>query len=96
MRRVSIEDQGRCGKVTYEEGSHRLAGYWEFSGGEAVACVRFGSAEEWALHPWALGRRAEILRCIADEVVRQKAPGCRAEIDPTSGDILVYPANASE
>ena len=92
VRRVSIEDRGRCGAVTYQDGAHRLVGYWEFSSGEAIAYVRCGGAEEWVRHPWALGRRAEILRYIADEVVRQKAPGCRAEIDQTSGDILVYPS----
>ena len=95
MRRVSIEDQGRCGKVIYEEGGNRLAGYWEFSGGEAVAYVRCGTVEEWSHQPWALDRREEILRYIADEVVRQKAPGCRAEIDARSGDILLYASAAS-
>lgn len=96
MQRVSIEDQGRSGTVTYDEAGNRLACYWEFGGGDAVAIVQCGSAAAWARHPWALGRRAQILQYIADEVVRQKAPGCRAEIDPKSGDIVLRRVGAAK
>jgi len=89
LRQVSIEDRGRCGTVTYHEAGHRLACYWEFGGSDAVAIVQCGAAADWARHPWALGRRADILQFIADEVVRQKAPGCLAEIDPGTGVILL-------
>lgn len=92
MRHVSIEDQGRCGTVIYHEAGKRLACYWEFGGGDAVAFVQCGSAADWARHPWALDRRVEILQFIADEVVRQKAPDCRAEIDQATGNILLRQA----
>jgi hypothetical protein len=92
LRHVSIEDQGRCGTVTYHEAGKRLACYWEFGGGDAVAFVQCGSAADWARHPWALDRRVEILQFIADEVVRQKAPDCRAEIDQATGNILLRQA----
>ncbi|WP_158218507.1 hypothetical protein [Synechococcus sp. 1G10] len=40
---------------------------------------------EWsARHPWAAGRRQEILERIAEEVVRQKAPTCSALIEERS------------
>lgn len=52
MSRVRIEDQGRCGTVTYDEGGgRRLGAYWEFGGDEVVAHVRCGSVEDWARHP---------------------------------------------
>ena len=54
MRHVSIEDQGRCGTVTYHEAGKRLACYWEFGGWDAVAFVQCGNAADWARHPWAL------------------------------------------
>lgn len=95
MRHVSIEDRGRCGTVTYHEAGHRLACYWEFGGGDVVAIVQCGAADDWARHPWALGRRADILQYIADEVVCQKAPGCLAEIDQNTGVILLRQAVAS-
>jgi hypothetical protein len=89
MPHVSIESQGRCGTLTYHEAAHTLACYWEFGGGDAVAVVQCGSAADWARHPWALERRSEILQYIADEMVRQQAPSCRAEIDQVTGDIVL-------
>lgn len=89
-RHVGIEDQGRCGTVTYHEASNQLACYWEYGGESLVAFVQCGKAADWASrHPWALDRRADILQYIADEVVRQKAPNCRAEINQDTGAILL-------
>ena len=67
-RRVSISEQGRSGDVVYEEDGHTISGWWEFAGGDAVAIVCMGSADQWQRsHPWAVERRAEILRFLADE-----------------------------
>lgn len=80
-KRVIISENGRTGAVIYHEGSQRISFWWEFGGGDVVAIVNVGDEEEWrAKYPWALSRRAEILRYVADEVVRQKAPTCRSEI----------------
>lgn len=88
MHKVSIEDQGRCGTVTYDEGGgRRLTGYWEFGGDDVVVYVRCGRVDEWASQAWALPRRAGILQAIAHELVRQRAPSCRADIDHASGEI---------
>jgi hypothetical protein len=86
---VSIESHGPGGTVTYHEAGNQLACYWEFGGADAVAIVQCGNTAAWARHPWALGRRADILRRIADAVVQQKAPDCRAEIDADTGDIVL-------
>jgi hypothetical protein len=78
--RVIITEQGRSGDVIYRE----------FAGGDAIAMVNMGSASEWRHgHPWAVDRRAAILRSVAEEVVRQKAAGCRAEIDEEGGWITI-------
>ena len=95
MPHLSFEDHGRSGTVTYHEAGNRLACYWEFGGGDVVTIVQCGSAAAWERHPWALARRNEILRYIADEVVWQKAPGCRAEIDSDTGDIVLRQAVAA-
>jgi hypothetical protein len=90
MAQVTITVEGRSGSVTYESDGRRIAGWWEFAGGDAVAIVSIGSASEWRQrHPWALEQRAEILRFVANEVVRQKAGGCRAEIDEEGGWITL-------
>lgn len=88
MRSVTITEQGRSGTVVYREGQGSLSFHWEFGGGDVVAIVQAGDDLAWRAHPWAVARRAEILRFTADEVVRQKLPNCRAEIDAGSGDIL--------
>lgn len=96
-RKVSITQEGRSGSVTYAEDGGRINGWWEFGGGDAVTLISMGSREEWRTgHTWALGQRAAILSFVAGEVLRQKAPGCRAEIDEESGLITVYqgPAQA--
>jgi hypothetical protein len=83
---VSIEEEGRFGSVTYREPGGVLSFHWEFGGGDTVASIQVGDEALWrAQHPWAAGRRAEILRRVAAEVVRQKAPGSRAEIDAKAG-----------
>ncbi len=87
---VDIGGAGPCGSVTYRDTSGMLACYWEFGGGDTVATIGVGTEAEWTRHHrWAAARRTEILRRIADEVIRQKAPGCRAEIDDQGGFINI-------
>lgn len=89
-RSVTILEQGREGRVQYTEGGSSIKGYWEFGGGDVVSIVSMGSREEWMRsHTWAMERRAEILRFVADEVVRQRAPTCTADIDEQRGYIEV-------
>lgn len=93
---VTITESGREGAVTYREGSRGITGYQEFGGASVVAIVSMGSVEDWrSRHPWALDRRMQILQYIADEVIRQKAPGCSADINEASGDIVLRKAGAS-
>jgi hypothetical protein len=90
LRTVSIADHGREGCVTYIEGLHSLSGYQEFGGADVVAIVAMGDAGEWRTHhAWAADRRAEILRFIADELIRQRASACTADIDDERGDIVL-------
>lgn len=87
---VDIEEKGRHGTVHYREVAGTLTFYWELGGGDVVATIHVGDEASWhQSHPWAAGRRAEILRCVADEVIRQKAPGSRAEIDGKTGWIVL-------
>ncbi|MCW5898570.1 MAG: hypothetical protein KIT10_04810 [Flavobacteriales bacterium] len=87
---VTITEEGRSGSVYYDSEGGRITGWWEFGGGDAVAIVYMGSASEWRHgHPWAMERRAEILRFVGDEVVRQKASSCKAVIDEEGGWITI-------
>lgn len=88
--RVTIAQQGREGRVFYQEGPHSLSGYQEFGGGDVVVILSMGTADEWRQHhPWAAERHAAILRFVADECIRQKAPTCVAEINESTGTILL-------
>ncbi|MCP9917568.1 hypothetical protein [Cyanobium sp. ATX 6F1] len=52
--------------------------------------MEIGKSSEWdAHHPWAAGRRKQILERIAAEVVRQKAPSCSALIGEPPGFITI-------
>ena len=83
---VTITGNGRDGAVDYRESAGTLSFYWEFSGGDVVASVRVGNEAEWRTnHPWAVDRRSAIIRFVAAEVVRQKAPSCIPEVDEASG-----------
>lgn len=90
MPRVTITESGRTGQVQFSEGVHTISGYWEFGGSDVVAIVSMGSREDWQRsQAWAMGKRAEILRIIANEVIRQRAPSCKPDINEETGDILL-------
>jgi len=66
-----------------------LSFYWEF-GGRGRGCIdsRLGMRRSGRLHtrgPWAAA--AEILERVTQEVIRQKAPTCWADIDDEGGYI---------
>ncbi|MBL8900594.1 MAG: hypothetical protein JNM84_23385 [Planctomycetes bacterium] len=87
---VSISENGRDGTVRYRDAEGTLDFYWEFGGGEVISLVSVGTAEEWrARYPWAFARRAEILSRVGAEVVRQRAPTCRVELDEAQGVLRV-------
>lgn len=91
--RVRIVEHGRDGEVIYEEGGRALSFYWEFGGGNVVTSVSVGDDAEWrAHHGWAADRRAEIIARVTGEVIRQRAPTCRGEMD-ASGRFLNFIAD---
>lgn len=86
--RVEIQESGRDGYIIYHEQSHSISFYWEFGGGDVVAIVHIGQASAWnTRHPWAADRQPEIVERVIGEVIRQRAPSCRADIDEAGGFI---------
>jgi len=83
---VVIEQSGRYGTVNYREADGSIPMSWEFGGNDVVAIIYFENESVWRTrYPWAAARRSEVLQRVADEVIRQRAPGCQAEIDGQSG-----------
>jgi hypothetical protein len=87
---VEVVENGRSGSVAYCENARCISFDWEFGGGDTVAIIWTESSAVWSTrHPWAVERRREILERVAHEVVRQKAPTCRADIDDQKGYIYI-------
>ena len=78
----------RDGYVGYYEGPHAASFYWELGGNDVVVILHVGQTSEWSRqHPWAADRQREILERVTQEVIRWRAPTCKADIDTTSGYI---------
>lgn len=87
---VEILESGRSGSIGYREAAGFISFYWEFGGGDTVAIIWVEDLAAWnTRYPWAVGRRREIMERVARDVVRQKAPTCRAEIDEQSECIFI-------
>ena len=73
---VHVITHGRDGEILYIEKGNTCRFYWEFLGGDAIVGVTFPKKDKWdAAIPWAAGRQDEIMKMVAREVVREKAPG---------------------
>jgi hypothetical protein len=83
------QPSGRDGYFFYHEGPREIPFYWEYGGGDVIVIVRFDEPDKFALRcPWATERKREILERVAQELIRQGAPGYRAEIDERN--ICIY------
>ena len=87
---VTIAQSGRSGSITYRESAGSMPFYWEFGGSDAVAIIWIEKPPVWSSrYPWAVERKHEILERVADEVIRQKASACSADIDEQNGYIYI-------
>ena len=87
---VKIVESGRSGSIEYRDSAGRMSFYWEFGGGDTIAIIWVGDLASWSKkYPWAIDDRRMILERVAHEVIRQKAPTCRADIDEKDGYIYI-------
>lgn len=93
---VECEPVGQCGYFFYHEGSRELPFVWEYGGDGVIVIVRFEQPDKLPLrYLWAVERRREILERVAQEVIRQRAPTCVADIDEQSLCIYVKEKDAA-
>ena len=86
---VHVITHGRDGEILYTEKGNTCRFYWEFLGGDAIVGVTFPKKDKWdAAIPWAAGRQDEIMKMVAREVVRKKAPGHKVRWADGSFEIL--------
>jgi hypothetical protein len=91
MRRtVTLSQRAHDGRVTYTEGLRSIIGQQESGAGDALAILSMGSEQDWrAGRAWAVPRRSQILRFIAEEVIARHFPDAAAEIDEATGEIVI-------
>lgn len=90
QRSVTLIPRGRGAQVTYTEGLRSITGHQQPVDDDEVAMVSMGSVKDWrAGHAWAMDRRSQILRYVAEELIRRQTASCSAEIDEVSGQILL-------
>jgi len=81
---------GRDGYIGYYEGTQAASFYLEFGGGDVVVLIHVGEPSAWTKQfPWAADRREEILKRVVQETLRQRAPTCKADIDPKGSYIYL-------
>src|SRR5690242_19538253 len=91
--KVEISDSGRGGSIYYREGENTITFGWEFALPPALTLIFGTEAKHWEQqYPWAAGRQKEIFEFVAEEVVRQKAPGCGYESEPATGSLTILMA----
>ncbi|HEY4311228.1 MAG TPA: hypothetical protein VGN12_17390 [Pirellulales bacterium] len=88
---VDIEELGRCGLIHYRERENSALFDWEFAAAPAVVLIWPRDANQWEqIHPWAFGRKVEIMENVARDVCRQKAPACSFKIDEANSLINIF------
>ena len=94
MAKVNFITQGRSGKVQYIEGSlfkkNTCEFYWEFGGADTIAIIWFPKDDAaWdAKYPWAVGRRMEIVKDMAEQVRKKQAPRSTIKWDADSFSLV--------
>src|SRR5580658_1383794 len=85
---------GQHGYFFYHESSREIPFYWEYGGGDTVVIVRIEKPADFdSGYPWAVARKREILERVAQELIRQQAPYCSAEVDHKNLCIYVRTQN---
>jgi hypothetical protein len=88
---IKIEERGRCGVITYREGSHLISFEYEFGGGDCLAIIFGPKQEKWdTAYPWAIGRQLQIFTDMSNEVIARRAKGCFAQIDLRTGAVEIF------
>lgn len=78
---VTYSQDGRGGKIFYQDGPVSIDFDWEFASGKVIIYFSIPQEKYWEAHTkTALSRRNEIITFVANQVINDQAPGCRFEI----------------
>ncbi len=87
--KVWFVDEGRSGRVGYQDDDGTFGMYWEFGGGDVIVIIWVPKEAEWeAQTKIPISKRANILNHIGSEAIRQKNGG-RGRYDVQEDCILI-------
>lgn len=75
-RRLTYQEDGRSGYIFYREGATEFRMYWEFGGSKTLVIIDVPTEAQWTEQTrLPLERREEVLRYVAENVIRDKCSG---------------------
>ena len=77
---VRYIDKGREGYVVYSDEKGGLELYIEFGGSNCLAIIHLPTDNEWAMANRGATSKKEMAEFIAQQVIKDKAPGCHYTI----------------
>lgn len=81
-RKVTYSSDGRSGYVNYQSPEARFSLYYEFGGGDVVACINIPDVKHWQKDTGLpVGQRDEILNFIGTQVARDQTRGGSFKIE---------------
>ena len=81
-RKIRYSSDGRSGHVHYESPETIFTLYYEFGGGDVVACIDIPAPQDWQKHTGLpVEQRAEVLNFIGEQVVRDQTQGGSFKIE---------------
>lgn len=88
--RVSYRQGGRSGSVVFSQGLRSFELYFEFGGGDVVACIDIPTASEWQQRTgFPIDMRQSILDFVGGRVVRDQVSLSRGRYEIHDDHILI-------
>ena len=88
-RKVTINDKGRTGIITYTDDDTTIDFFYEFSVGACLATISVPKIVEWEKHTrLSVEKRSEILNYIAQQIIELKDMGCGYKISDNFIEII--------
>lgn len=86
---VTIETSGRGGTIRYRDEKGTIPFDWEFGGLDCIAIIFLPTSAQWGnTYQRSTEEAQQIVDFVAEETIRQKAPGCVSRISERWIDIM--------
>ena len=91
--KILYSSEGRYGHVHYRSSEASFAMYYEYGGGDCVACIDILDSQKWQAHTGLpLERRDAVLDFIGQQVVKDQTTGGRGSFRIEKNWLNIYSA----